>query len=304
MQRRKFIKNTLLASGALAFPLAGHTAAAEANPFSPAVPDATFGKSIMWGTVGMDASVLDKCKAIKAAGYTGIEPESHMNRAEVLDALKATGLTASSVCCSTHWQKPLSDPDAAIREEGMAGIRVALEDAKAYGTDAVLVVPGTVNQAVSYDECWARSTECLKKLLPAAEKLNVRICIENVWNNFLLSPIEACRYVDQFNSPQAGFYFDCGNILVYGWPEQWIRILGPRIGRIHIKEFSRTKADAEGRWKGFNVQLTEGDVNWAEVMKEARKSYRGRWLTTEQGSSRTPDELTGLSRRLDRILSM
>jgi hexulose-6-phosphate isomerase len=304
MQRRKFIKNTLLASSALALPFAGRTVAAGADFFSPAAPDATFRKSIMWGTVGMDAGVLDKCKAIKAAGYAGIEPESHMNRAEVLDALKATGLVASSVCCSTHWKKPLSDPDAAVREEGMEGIRVALEDAKAYGTDAVLVVPGTVNQDVSYDECWARSTECLKKLLPAAEKLNVRICIENVWNNFLLSPMEACRYVDQFNSPQAGFYFDCGNILVYGWPEQWIRILGPRIGRIHVKEFSRRKADAEGRWKGFDVPLTEGEVNWAEVMKEARKSYRGQWFTTEQGSSRTPDELTGLSRRLDRILSM
>ncbi|MDR0756262.1 MAG: sugar phosphate isomerase/epimerase [Tannerella sp.] len=258
----------------------------------------------MWGTVTMDGSVLDNYKAIKAAGYAGVEPNSHMNRAEVLDALKATGLVASSVCCSTHWQKPLSDPDAAVREEGMDGIRVALEDAKAYGTDAILVVPGTVNQTVSYDECWARSTECMKKLLPAAEKLNVRICIENVWNNFLLSPLEACRYIDQFDSSQAGFYFDCGNILAYGWPEQWIRILGQRIGRIHVKEFSRRKADAEGRWKGFNVSLTEGDVNWAEVMKEARKSYRGQWFTTEQGSSGTSEKLTDLSRRLDKILVM
>jgi hexulose-6-phosphate isomerase len=302
MQRRNFIKNTLLASGVLAWPFAGRPAAAGLHFSAPAAPEATFGKSIMWGTVRMEGSILDKCKAIKAAGYAGIEPNSHMDRAEVLDALKATGLTASSVC-STHGRKPLSDPDAAIREEGMEGIRVALEDARAYGTDAVLVAPGAVNQDVSYDECWTRSTECLKKLLPAAEKLNVRICIENVWNNFLLSPLEACRYIDQFNSPQTGFYFDCGNILVYGWPEQWIRILGQRIGRIHVKEFSRRKADAEGRWKGFDVALTEGDVNWAEVMKEARKSYRGQWFTTEQGAG-TPEELTDMSRRLDRILAM
>ncbi|MDR2041584.1 MAG: sugar phosphate isomerase/epimerase [Tannerella sp.] len=303
MQRRKFIKNTILASGALAWSFAGRPAAAGRHLSAPTAPAATFGKSIMWGTVELAGSVLDKCKAIKAAGYAGVEPNSHMDRPEVLDALKATGLAASSVCCSTHWQKPLSDPDAAVREEGIEGIRIGLEDARAYGTDALLVVPGAVNPTISYDECWARSTECLKKLLPAAEKLNVRICIENVWNNFLLSPLEACRYVDQFNSPQIGFYFDCGNILAYGWPEQWIRILGQRIARIHVKEFSRQKADAEGRWKGFDVALTEGDVNWAEVMKEARKSYRGHWFTSEQGNSQTPEELADLSRRLDQILA-
>ncbi|MDR3194842.1 MAG: sugar phosphate isomerase/epimerase [Tannerella sp.] len=304
MQRRLFIKNTLLASGALILPPAGPAAATERRLSALPATEATFRKSIMWGTVGMEGSVLEKCKAIKAAGYAGIEPDSHMNRQEVLDALKATGLVASSVCCSTHWRKQLSDPDPAVRAEGIEGVRVAMEDAGAYGTDAVLVVPGKVDGAVSYDACWERSTESLKKLLPAAEKLRVRICVENVWNNFLLSPLEACRYVDQFNSPYAGFYFDCGNILVYGWPEQWIRILGQRIGRIHVKEFSRQKADAEGRGKGFDVPLTEGDVNWAEVIGEARKSYRGQWFTTEQNSSKTPEELTGLSKRLDRILAM
>ncbi|MDR3267482.1 MAG: sugar phosphate isomerase/epimerase [Tannerella sp.] len=304
MQRRTFIKSTLLASGALVMPSVGTAAVAERSYSAPPAADALFRKSIMWGTIGMGGSVLEKCRAVKAAGYAGIEPNSHMNRKEVLDALKATGLVASSVCCSTHWQKQLSDPDAAVREEGMEGVRVALEDAGAYGTDAVLVVPGSVSNAVPYDACWERSTECLKKLLPAAEKQKVRICIENVWNNFLLSPLEACRYVDQFNSPYAGFYFDCGNILVYGWPEQWIRILGARIGRIHVKEFSRQKADAEGRVKGFDAALTEGDVNWAEVMREARKSYQGQWLTTEQGGAGTPEGLTDLSQRLDRILAM
>jgi hexulose-6-phosphate isomerase len=304
MQRRTFIKNTLLASGALSLPFIGNLAAEEPDGLSaPVAPDTAFKKSIMWGTVGMEGSVLDKCKAIKAAGYAGVEPNSHMDRKEVIDALKATGLVASSVCCSTHWKTQLSDPDATVRQEGMAGVRVALEDAKAYGTNAVLVVPGSVSASVGYDECWERSTECIRKLLPDAEKLNVRICVENVWNNFLLSPLEACRYVDQFNSPHAGFYFDCGNILVYGWPEQWIRILGSRIGRIHVKEFSKKKAEAEGRGKGFDVSLTEGDVNWKAIMTEARKSYQGQWFTTEQGSSKTAEDLTDLSNRLDRILA-
>jgi hexulose-6-phosphate isomerase len=301
MERRNFIKNTLLATGAFAFSSGGENLFAGNAPFaSSPLPAVThFKKSIMWGTVGLEGSILDKCKAIKEAGYNGIEPNSHMDRNEVLAAMKSTGLIASSVCCSTHWENPLSHPDASVRRKGIDGMIVALEDAKAYGTDAVLLVPGTVNETVSYDECWNRSVEGVRQLLPVAEKLNVKICIENVWNNFLLSPMEACKYVDQFNSDYVRFYFDCGNILVYGWPEQWIRILGKRIGRIHIKEFSKQVADKQGRWSGFNVKLTEGDVNWKSVMEEARKNYTGEWLTTEQSS----DDLKDLGKRFDKILA-
>jgi hexulose-6-phosphate isomerase len=297
MQRRQFIRNTLLASGALSLPLsvAGNRVLVPSSA-------TTFKKSIMWGTIGLKGSVLDKCKAVKKAGYVGVEPNSHMDRKEVLDALKATGLVASGVCCATHWKKQLSDPDAAIRQEGIDGVMVALEDAKAYGTDAVLVVPGSVSAKDGYDQCWERSSDSIRKLLPTAEKLKVKICIENVWNNFLLSPLEACRYVDQFDSVQVGFYFDCGNIMVYGWPEQWIRILGNRIFRIHVKEFSKQKADKEGRWAGFDVKLTDGDINWAKIVEEARKTYHGEWFTTEQGNSQTTEELIDLSGRLDKIL--
>ena len=302
MKRRIFIQQSLLAAGALALsPSLGSLASAGAPPAQGATVGG-FRKSIMWWTVGMKGSVLEKCRAIKAAGFDGIEPESHMNRQEVIDAMKETGLVASSVCCATHWKKQLSDPNPAIREEGMEGIRRAMEDAHAYGTDAILVVPGSVNEGVRYDECGERSTDCLRKLLPAAKKLGVCICIENVWNNFLLSPMEACRYVDQFKSPCLRFYFDCGNILVYGLPEQWIQILGQRIGRIHIKEFSRKKADAEGRRKGFEVALTEGDVNWKAVMQALHTNYKYNWLTTEQGGADSAENLAELSRRLSSIV--
>lgn len=311
MQRREFLKKALAGAGALAF--SGWSLQTAASPLWTATEgdadtegDAAqpLRKSIMWGTVGMEGSVLDKCRAIKAAGYDGIEPNSHMNRDEVLSAVEQTGLVVSSVCNIEHWSKPLSHPDAAVRQEGIEAMIVAMEDAKAYGTDAVLLVPGVVSEEVPYDACWERSTECIKKLVPVAEKLKVKICLENVWNNFLLSPIEACSYIDQFKSPYVRFYFDCGNILVYGWPEQWIPILGKRIGRIHIKEFSREIADREGRWNGFNVKLTEGNVNWAKVMEQIRKHYRGGWLTTEQGGGASSEELQDLCARLDRIFEM
>lgn len=303
MERRKFIKNSL---GIAALSLAGKKrdvfAYNSSRPESPSA--AAFKRSIMWGTVSMEGSVMEKCRAIKAAGYDGIEPNSHMNRQEVLEAMKATGLVASSVCCSTHWELLLSHPDPAIRAKGVENIIIAMEDAKAYNTDALLIVPGRVDKETSYDACWQRSTECIRQLVPIAEQLKVKLCVENVWNNFLLSPMEAKRYVEQFNSYYVKFYFDCGNILVYGWPEQWIQILGNQIGRIHIKEFSTQIADKQGRWAGFGAPLTEGDVDWAKVMEATRQHYTGGWLTTEQGPAGTPEELKELCGRLNKIISL
>lgn len=304
MKRRDFFRNTIMAAGALTISSSGLESLAKKSLIDTSMVPGRFKKSIMWGTVDIEGSVLEKCKAIKAAGYDGIEPNSHMDRQEVLDAMKATGLVASSVCCSTHWAKPLSHPDASVRQEGIDGMIVALEDAKAYGTDAVLLVPGKVDDTVDYDVCWNRSTEAIKKLIPIAKKLKVKICIENVWNNFILSPIEARDYVDQFKSPYVGFYFDCGNILVYGWPEQWIKILGNRIGRIHFKEFSNQIAGEKGKWQGFSPKLTEGDVNWAKVMEQIRAHYKSDWLTTEQGGASTLEGLKDLSQRFDKILLM
>jgi len=315
MERRNFIKKALITTGVLSVASTEdfmsainkkatviHDYQTDANSLignsSPLL------KSIMWGTVGIKGSVLEICKAIKAAGFDGIEPDSHMDRNEVLEAMKATGLKASSVCNSKHWETVMSHPDANERKKGIENMIIAMEDAKAYGTDAVLLVPGIVNDNTSYEDCWKRSTECIKELVPLAEEMRIKICIENVWNNFLLSPIEMRVYLDQFNSPYIGMYFNCGNILIYGWPEQWISTLGNRIARIHIKEFSKQKADKEGRGAGFNVKLTEGDVRWKEVMTEIRRYYTGGWLTTEQGSPDSADELKDLCRRFDKILAI
>ena len=117
--------------------------------------------------------------------------------------------------------------------------------------------------------------------MPLAEELGVKLAFENVWNHFLLSPLEAARFVDEFHSPAAGWHFDVGNAIYLGWPEQWIRILGPRIQKLHIKEFSRKQMNEKGLRAGFAVEYLEGDNDWPAVMKAVDDiGYHG-WATAE-----------------------
>lgn len=263
--------------------------------------DRTLKKGIMWGSIGVGKTIMEKFQAAKAAGFDGVEVMSHLNRDEVLAARSATGLVIPSVCNEMHWKYLLSDPDPAVRDKGVEALKLALEDANAYGADTVLLVPGRVTEDVSYDECWNRSVEEIKKAIPLAKELKVKIGIENVWNNFLLSPMEAATYVDQFRSVFVGFYFDCGNILNYGWPEQWIKILRNRITKVHIKEFSKKLADTQGKGAGFKVNLTEGDVNWNKVMAALDKIGYAGWTTIEQPGGDTPEGLKDLCLRLGKI---
>jgi L-ribulose-5-phosphate 3-epimerase len=133
-----------------------------------------------------------------------------------------------------------------VRAEGLEAQKQTMRDGKRYGASSVLLVPGVVSKEVSYADAYTRSQAEIRKAIPLAEELGIKIAIENVWNYFLLSPLEAARYVDEFHSPAVGWHFDVGNILNYVWPEQWIRILGPRLQQLHIKEFSRKKRDTEG----------------------------------------------------------
>ncbi len=296
MNRRQFTKNSILASAMI--PVSSVPGLSSIFP----LPVRNIKKGIMWGSNGVGKTILEKFQSAKEAGFDGIEVMSHLNRDEVLKARDATRLPVPSVCGAMHWKFLLSDPDPKVRESGVEALKVSLEDASAYGADAVLLVPGRVTENVSYDECWNRSSEEIRKAIPLAEKLNVRIAIENVWNNFLLSPLEAANYVDQFQSQAVGFYFDCGNILTYGWPEQWIKILGSRIAKVHIKEYSRKIADSEGRSAGFKVKLMEGDVNWPAVMKALDETGYNGWATIEQPGGDTPEGLKDLCDRLVKIL--
>src|SRR6266404_4556957 len=262
-------------------------------------------KGIMWATVGIKGSVLEKMQAIKDAGFDGVEMMSHMDQDEVLKARDQTGLLIPSVCGRDHWGKPLSDPNPKIREEGLEALKQTLRDGKRYGASSVLLVPAVVNKDISYPDAYTRSQAEIRKAIPLAEELGVKIAIENVWNQFLLSPLEAARYIDEFNSPMVGWHLDIGNLINFGWPDQWIRVLGKRIQKLHIKEYSRKKRDTQGLWAGFNTQLTEGDNDWPAIMKALDEiNYNGWGISEQPGSdSSTPELMKELCSRMTKIFA-
>lgn len=299
MNRRTFLQTGTI--GALA--LAGADRLSPAVAAEGAVAKRSIKKAIMYSTIGVGGSVMEKFKAVKEAGFEGVEPMGAMDQDEVVRAMEATGLKAASVCCHSHWAKPLSDPNPAVREAGLEGLRISLRDAKRYGAGSVLFVPAVVNKSISYADAYTRCQAEIRKVVPLAEELGVCISIENVWNQFLLSPLEAARFIDEFKSPMVGWHFDIGNVINYGWPEQWVRILGPRIRRLHIKEFSRQRRDKEGLWKGFDVKFTEGDNDWPSIMKALDEIGYAGWGIAEQGGGGTPEGLRDLAARMDRIFA-
>jgi L-ribulose-5-phosphate 3-epimerase len=289
MNRRQFTKQTAMASA---------MASVAAIPgFSEMLipPARNIKKGIMWGSLRVGKTIAEKFQAAKIAGFDGVEVNSHLDRNEVLKAMESTGLPVHSVCGAMHWKYLLTDPDPKVRESGIEALKVTLEDAKTFGSDTVLLVPGRVTETVAYDVCWKRSMEEIKKVIPLAEKYKVKIAIENVGNNFLFSPMEAADYVDQFRNPIIAFYFDCGNVLSYGWPEQWIRILGKRIAKVHIKDRLRKQG-------GESVKLREGDVDWPAVMAALDSIGYHSWTTIEHPGGNTPEGLKDLCDRLKLIL--
>ena len=261
-------------------------------------------KAVNLGMISGGASVGDRFKMAKDAGFDGLElnrPDA-ISLDELIKARDATGLEIAGVICSTHWGKPLSSPDPAVVDAGMKGLRLALSEAAELRCPKLLLVPGVVNKQVSYDDCWKRSVEAIKRALPDAEKAKCKIAIENVWNNFIMDPMSAARFVDEIGSPWAGWHLDLGNLITYGWPEQWVRILGPRVLNLHIKEFSRKKRDNEGLWKGFGVELGEGDNDWPATMKALDDiAYHGYGIAEVGGGDET--RLKFLSERMDKIFA-
>jgi hexulose-6-phosphate isomerase len=193
------------------------------------------------------------------------------------------GLEISGVASGESWGRSPTSNDPEVRQSIIDFTKKALQIAKWLGTDAYLFVPGAVDvfflpdgEVVPYDVCYQRATDSIFQIAPTAEKLGVSIAVENVWNKFLLSPLEMRSFIDQFHSRNVGAYFDVGNVLLTGYPEQWVSILGSRIKRIHIKDFKRSI----GTIDGF-VDLLEGDVDFEAVKKAlAEIGYDG-FVTAE-----------------------
>ncbi len=263
-------------------------------------------KAIMYSTIGFKGTVLEKFKAMKAAGFEGVEPMGGLDRGEVKEALKETGLKAASVCCHTHWAKPLSDPNPSTRQVGFDGLVHSLHDAREYGATSVLLVPGVAKNGVSYDDCFKRSVAEIKKVIPIAKETGVKIAVENVWNDFIITPQQADDFLNAINSEWVGWHFDIGNVGRYSPAETWIPVLGKRILKLHIKEFNTKAMEPNNPGKGFGFQLLEGDNNWPAIMAALDKIGYSGWGISEQpgGQAGTVEAATDLAARMDRIFAL
>ncbi len=310
MNRKNFLKTStgLVAASALPFSsFAGSTRLpGKKQPSEGPVQKVELKKSLTFGMIQEELPLADKFKLVKDLGFDGVELNSpnDFDTAEILEAKEKSGIELPSVINKDHWKKPLSDPDPEIRAACIESVAASLKDMKDYGGDTVLVVPGVVNQKVSYEQAYVQSQASIRELLPHAEETGIQIALENVWNNFLISPLDAKRFIDEINHPLVGWYFDIGNIIRYGWPEHWIETLNVRIMKLHLKEYSREIMFNEGVRKGFDVELMEGDNNWPGVMKALNKiGYHGHWITAEvRGGDR--ERLREVSRLMDKIINV
>lgn len=247
---------------------------------------------------GTGGTIIESLGLSDSAGLT---TETSVTAAqEIAQQAQEAGLALPSLSTGLHWQYPLTSSDAATRDKGAHIVVKMLELAAAVGADTVLVVPGVVDTDTSYRQAWDRSLAVLRDLASEATRQRVHIGVENVWNKFLLSPLEMARFVDEVHSDWVGAYFDVGNVLISGYPEQWIRELGARIRKIHVKDF---RYDI-GNIRGF-VPLLQGDVPWKRVVEALREiGYDGPLTAEVSPYPGSADQLLfDTSRALDIILA-
>jgi L-ribulose-5-phosphate 3-epimerase len=292
VNRRQFVQS--LAAAALT------PGARPARAQSP--PAARMPKAVLISMLPKELSYAERFALARSAGFDGIEMQTIANAdeaAEILAASKATGLRIHSVMNMDHWRLPLSSADPATVAQSVAGMETSLRNAALWGADVVLLVPAVVDAATSYGDAWTRSQRVIReRLLPVATALNVVIAVEEVWNKFLLSPLEFARYVDEFNSPRIKAYFDVGNVVFYGFPQDWIRVLGPRIVKVHLKDFQLDRPNGRFSWRN----LGEGDIDWTAVRRALADAGYAGYVTTEVAAG-DASYLKDLAGRVDRFLA-
>jgi L-ribulose-5-phosphate 3-epimerase len=258
-------------------------------------------KAVKFGMIRIDAPIKDKFELIKSLGFLGVEIDSPsgLDLKEANKAQEDTGIKIHGVIDSVHWRDTLSHPDDKVRARGLAALETALKAANTVGADTVLLVPGVVNKDATYEQCRERSQTEVRKVLPLAEKLNVKIAIEVVWNNFITKPEQLIEYVDAFKSPHVGAYFDCSNMVKYGVKSgDWIRKLGKRMLKFDFKGFNLTKfQNKENAW----VSIGEGSEDWPDVLKALVEIGYNGWATAEVNGG-GPKELQDVAERMKRVL--
>jgi L-ribulose-5-phosphate 3-epimerase len=296
--RRTFLKSV----AAVAVASGGVVRAQGAPPAVQPAGTSTIRKSVLISMLPKALPYAERFAMARTAGFEAIEMQtiaSAEEATEIREAAVKTGLKIHSVMNSDHWRLPLSSADPEVVNGSVKGMETSMRNAKLWGADAVLLVPAVVDAKTGYRDAWTRSQRVIReRLLPVARELNIVIAVEEVWNKFLLSPIEFARYVDEFESPLLRAYFDVGNIVFYGFPQDWIRTLGPRIAKVHLKDFSLDRQNGTFTWKNIG----EGDIDWPEVRRAlAEVKYSG-FVTTEVNGGDAP-YLTDLAGRVDRFLA-
>jgi len=262
-------------------------------------------KAVLFSMLPPQMSILDRFQLARDTGFEQTEcgtTDDPRQAEEILAASKKTGIRIHSVMNRDHWKYPLSSRDPEVVAKTMEGLKTSFRNASLWGADTVLLVPAVVNPETSYQEAWERSQTQIRKILPLAEEVKVILAVEEVWNKFLLSPLEMARYVDEFQSPWVRSYFDVGNVVLYGYPQDWIRTLGKRIAKLHIKDFSfRQDPTIKKRVADF-VNLRDGDIDWKEVYRAlAEIGYQGSATVELDGGGK--EYLADVSRRFDLILN-
>jgi L-ribulose-5-phosphate 3-epimerase len=302
--RREFLKSTVttafsagLGVGAGAELFAASTPPS-AEPASPAASPLPIKKGLVFDMLPAKLSYADRMKLARDVGFEVVQAPTTADEhaaEEMKRAADAANIRIDSVMNMDHWKYPLSSSDPTVVEKSLAGMRTSLRNAGLWGSDAVLLVPAVVNPQTSYRDAWSRSQTQIRKLLPLAEELKIVIAIEEVWNRFLLSPLEMAKYIGEFQSPWIQAWFDVGNIVLYGYPQDWIRTLGKGIAKVHLKDFKRKKDGYE--W----VNLGDGDVDWEAVREAFRETgYSGSAICELEGGDEA--YLRDVSRRVDRLV--
>lgn len=293
--RREFLK----ASVAAAFG-GGISLAASSSGSVPSTPPGPLPikKAVLLGMLPKQLSYADRLKLARDVGFEAIQAYTTPDEREAEEIKKAAEdakIRIDSVMNTAHWEFPLSSADPGVIEKSIDGMKTSLHNAKFWGAQSVLLVPAVVNEQTSYRDAWTRSQKQVRRLSPLAEELGVVIAIEEVWNKFLLSPLEFATYVDEFASPWVKAWFDVGNVVLFGYPQDWIRTLGKRIFALHLKDFKRERNGY--KW----TNLGEGDINWPEVRKAlAEIGYSGTATTELEGGDEA--YLRDVSARVDRLV--